>query len=345
MLTYTIRRLLFSIPTLLFISLIIFLLLELAPGDPMAQVPLTVPPEVKQKMREALGLGEPLHVRYVKWLIQFFWVEPQVFVDWLTRDTWLFGWLPDTAFSEGKLRVISWQTRSPVMDIVIQRIPQTLWVVGLAYVVGILIALPIGIYSAYRQYSVFDQAGTFVTMIGFSIPPFFTGPLLIVVFAVGLGWFPSIYDTTHVVRDWASFKIQLQQMIMPVMVLALQTTAQISRFMRSSMLDNLNQDYVRTARAKGLKESVVVMVHVLRNSMIPVVTVIALGIPSIFGGAIITENVFKVNGVGQLLLTALFANDLPMVQTLTFIFALLIVVFNLIADILYGLLDPRIRYD
>ncbi|WP_069301340.1 ABC transporter permease [Neptunicoccus sediminis] len=345
MLTYTIRRLLFSIPTLLFISLIIFLLLELAPGDPMAQVPLTVPPDVKQKMREALGLGEPLHIRYVKWLIQFFWVEPQVFVDWLTRDTWLLGWLPDTSFSEGKLRVISWQTRSPVMDIVIQRIPQTLWVVGLAYVVGILIALPIGIYSAYRQYSIFDQAGTFVTMIGFSIPPFFTGPLLIVVFAVGLGWFPSIYDTTHVVRDWASFKIQLQQMIMPVMVLALQTTAQISRFMRSSMLDNLNQDYVRTARAKGLKESVVVMVHVLRNSMIPVVTVIALGIPSIFGGAIITENVFKVNGVGQLLLTALFANDLPMVQTLTFIFALLIVVFNLIADILYGLLDPRIRYD
>lgn len=345
MLTYTIRRLLFSIPTLLFISLIIFLLLELAPGDPMAQVPLTVPPEVKQKMREALGLGEPLHVRYVKWLIQFFWVEPQVFVDWLTRDTWMFGWLPDTHFAADKLRVISWQTRSPVMDIVIQRIPQTLWVVGLAYVVGILIALPIGIYSAYRQYSVFDQAGTFVTMIGFSIPPFFTGPLLIVVFAVGLGWFPSIYDTTLVVNDWASFKIQMQQMIMPVMVLALQTTAQISRFMRSSMLDNLNQDYVRTARAKGLKESVVVMVHVLRNSMIPVVTVIALGIPAIFGGAIITENVFKVNGVGQLLLTALFANDLPMVQTLTFIFALLIVVFNLIADVLYGLLDPRIRYD
>lgn len=345
MLTYTIRRLLFSIPTLLFISLIIFLLLELAPGDPMAQVPLTVPPEVKQKMREALGLGEPLHVRYVKWLIQFFWVEPQVFVDWLTRDTWMFGWLPDTHFAVDKQRVISWQTRSPVMDIVIQRIPQTLWVVGLAYVVGILIALPIGIYSAYRQYSVFDQAGTFVTMIGFSIPPFFTGPLLIVVFAVGLGWFPSIYDTTLVVNDWASFKIQMQQMIMPVMVLALQTTAQISRFMRSSMLDNLNQDYVRTARAKGLKESVVVMVHVLRNSMIPVVTVIALGIPAIFGGAIITENVFKVNGVGQLLLTALFANDLPMVQTLTFIFALLIVVFNLIADVLYGLLDPRIRYD
>lgn len=335
MLTFAIRRLLLSIPTLLFISFVIFMLLQLAPGDPMAQVPLTVPPEVKQKMREALGVGEPALVQYWKWLVQVFWIEPQVAIDAM------FG----TSFSEGKQRVISWQTRSPVMDIVIQRLPQTLWVVGVAYVVGILIALPIGIYSAYRQYSVFDQAGTFVTMIGFSIPPFFTGPLLIVIFSVQLGWFPSIYDTTHVVNDWASFKEQLQQMIMPVMVLALQITAMLSRYMRASMLDNLGQDYVRTARAKGLSESVVVLVHVLRNSMIPVVTVIALGIPSIFGGAIITENVFKVNGIGQLLLTWLFANDLPGVMTLTFIFAVLIVMFNLIADILYGLLDPRIRYD
>jgi peptide/nickel transport system permease protein len=335
MLTYTIRRLVLSIPTLLFISIVIFLLLQLAPGDPMAQVPLTVPPEVKQKMREALGLGAPIHVQYWKWLVQFFWIEPQVLI-----DHW-FG----TTFAEGKLRVISWQTRSPVMDIVIQRMPQTLWVVGMSYIVGILIALPIGIYSAYKQYSLFDQAGTFISMIGFSIPPFFSGVVVIVIFSVNLGWFPSIYDTTHVVNDWDSFVVQLKQMIMPVMVLALQTTAQISRFMRASMLDNLNQDYVRTARAKGLKESVVVLVHVLRNSMIPIITVIALGIPSIFGGAIITETLFKVNGIGQLLLTALFANDLPMVMTLTFIFAILIVVFNLIADVLYGVLDPRIRYD
>jgi peptide/nickel transport system permease protein len=301
----------------------------------MAQVPLTVPPEVKEKMREALGLGQPMHIRFWKWLVQFFWIEPQVMIDHF------FG----TTYAVGDLRVISWQTRSPVMDTVVQRIPQTLWVVGTAYIVGILIALPIGIYSAYRQYSVFDQCGTFITMIGFSIPPFFTGPLLIVVFSVQLGWFPFIYDTTHVVDDWDSFTYQLRQMILPVMVLALQTTAQISRYMRASMLDNLNQDYVRTARAKGLSESVVVMVHVLRNSMIPVVTVIALGMPAIFGGAIITEQVFSVNGIGSQLITALFANDLPTVQTLTFIFAMLIVFFNLIADILYGLLDPRIRYD
>ncbi|WP_300547612.1 ABC transporter permease [Roseovarius sp.] len=335
MLNFTIRRLVFSIPTLVFISLIIFLLLELAPGDPMAQVPLTVPPEVKQKMREALGLGEPIHIRYVKWLIQFFWVEPLNLIDHYMG----------TGLAEGKLRVISWQTRSPVMDIVAQRIPQTLWVVGMSYVLGVLIALPIGIYSAYRQYSVFDQAGTFVSMVGFSVPTFFTGVLLIVVFSVNLKWFPSIYDTQHVVDSWPAFVFQVKQMIMPVFVLALYNAAQISRFMRASMLDNLNQDYVRTARAKGLSERVVVLVHVLRNSMIPVVTVIALGVPQVFGGAIITEQVFKVNGLGQLLITAIQANDLPMVQTLTFIFAILIVVFNLIADVLYGVLDPRIRYD
>lgn len=335
MLTFTIRRLVLAVPTLLFISLVIFMLLQLAPGDPMAQVPLTVPPEVKEKMREALGLGAPVHVQFFKWIVQFFWVEPQVLIDHL------FG----TTFSEGQLRVLSWQTRSPVMDIVVQRLPQTLWVVGMSYVLGVLIALPIGIYSAYRQYSAFDQIGTFVSMVGFSVPTFFTGVLLIVIFSVNLGWFPSIYDTTHKVTDWDSLMFQLRQMIMPVMVLALYNAAQISRFMRASMLDNLNQDYVRTARAKGLSEKSVVLVHVLRNSLIPVVTVIALGVPSIFGGAIITEQVFKVNGIGQLLITAIQANDLPMVQTLTFIFAVLIVLFNLIADILYGLLDPRIRYE
>ncbi len=335
MLSFTIRRLIIMVPTLLFISLVIFLLLELAPGDPMAQIPLTVPPEVKQQMRLALGLGEPIPIRYWKWIVQFFWLEPQVLIDYY------FG----TSFSEGKLRVISWQTRGPVMDLVIQRLPQTVWVVGMSYIVGVLIALPIGIYSAYKQYSIFDQTGTFIAMIGYSVPPFFSGVLVIVIFSVNLGWFPSIYDTTLIVNSWETFVQQLRQMIMPVMVLALQTTAQISRFMRASMLDNLNQDYVRTARAKGLSESVVVMIHVLRNSMIPVVTVIALGVPAVFGGAIITEQVFRVNGIGQLLITAIQATDLPLVQTLTFMFAILIVVFNLIADVLYGILDPRIRYE
>jgi peptide/nickel transport system permease protein len=335
LLNYIIRRLLIAIPTLLFISLAIFLLLDLAPGDPTANMPLTVPPEVREKIRIALGMGEPMHIRYLLWLKQFLINEPlHILSGWTGID-----------IAGGSQRVISWQTRSPVFDIIVQRLPQTLWVVGMSYVVGILIAIPIGIISAYRQYSWFDQAGTFVTMVGYSVPPFFTGVLVIVIFSVQLGWFPSIYDTTHRVTDWDSFMFQLRQMVMPVMVLALQTTAQISRFMRASMLDNLNQDYVRTARGKGMTEKTVVLVHVLRNSLIPVITVIALGVPGIFGGAIITEQIFKVNGIGQLLITAIYAYDIPMVQTLTFIFAVLIVLFNLIADVLYGILDPRIRYD
>jgi len=335
MITFTIRRLLLAIPTLLFISLVIFLLVDFAPGSPMSQIPLTVPPDVRMKMIEALGANEPIYIRFAKWLYQFFIVEPSYML-----DVW-FG----TNLADGQQRILSWQSRSPVMDIVAERMPQTLTVIGSAYLIGVLIAVPIGIYSAYRQYSWFDQIGTFIAMIGFSVPTFFTGVLLIVIFSVNLGWFPSIYDTTLKVTDWESFLKQVRQMAMPVAVLALYNAAQISRYMRSSMLDNLGQDYVRTARAKGMSERVVVLRHVLRNSLIPVVTVIALGIPTIFAGAIITEQVFKVNGLGALLINAIHASDLPMVQTLTFIFAVLIVIFNLIADILYGILDPRIRYD
>ena len=337
MLNYTIRRLLFAIPTLLVISFIIFIILDLAPNDPTGNLPLTIPAEVRAQIRESLGLGQPFHIRYIKWLEQFFINEPMNIL-----EHW---WGEEIGDSDNRLRVTSWMSRSPVVDLIVERMPQTLWVVGLSYLVGILIALPIGVISAYRQYSWFDQIGTFVSMVGFSVPTFFTGLLLIVVFSVNLGWLPSIYDTTLKVTDFSSFLAQLRQLAMPVMVLALFNAAQLSRFMRASMLDNLNQDYVRTARAKGMSEKVVLLVHVLRNSLIPVVTVIALGVPQIFGGAIITEQIFKVNGLGQLLILGIENADIPLVQTLTFIFAILIVLFNLIADVVYGMLDPRIRYD
>ena len=336
MLTYTIRRLAFAVPTLLVISFLIFGILDLAPSDPTAQLPLTIPPEVREKIRLSLGLGDPFIVRYFKWLVQFMVNEPLNILEQWT------GW---TIGDGERLRGLSWQTRSPVVDLIVQRMPQTLWVVGMSYVVGIVIAIPIGVISAYRQYSWFDQFGTLFSMVGFSIPTFFTGLLFIVIFSVTLGWLPSIYDTTLVVEDWDSFVAQVKQMIMPTMVLGLYNASQLSRFMRASVLDNLNQDYVRTARAKGMTEKVVLLIHVLRNSMIPVVTVIALNLPQVFGGAIITEQIFRVNGLGQLLIGAIEGGDIPTVQTLTFIFAVLIVVFNLIADVLYGILDPRIRYD
>ncbi len=335
MLTYTLRRLLTAIPTLLLISLVIFLLVDFAPGSPLSEIPLTVPPDVRQKMIEAMGADEPVFVRYFLWLKQFFWIEPQYAIDNI------FG----TNLADGAQRIISWQSKVPVFRVIGERLPQTLIVVGTAYLIGVMIALPIGIYSAYRQYSWFDQAGTFFAMIGFSVPTFFTGSLLILIFSVKLGWFPTIYDTTLSVTDWQSFYKMVMQMALPVTVLALFNAAEISRYTRSSVLENLGQDYVRTARAKGVGEGRVVMKHVLRNSLIPVVTVIALGVPTIFGGAIVTEQIFKINGIGAALIGAINVSDLPMVQTLTFIFAVLIVGFNLIADILYGILDPRIRYD
>lgn len=335
MATYILRRLLLAVPVLLLISLVIFVLLDLAPSDPTASLPLTIPPEVRERIRESLGLGEPIHVRYLLWCQQFFIHEPLNALDSLLGR----------ADAAGRLRVLSWQTRSPVVDLILERLPQTLWVVGASYVIGVLIGLPIGVVSAYRQYSWFDQAGVFVSTVGFSVPTFFTGVLAIVVFSAGLGWFPSIYDTTHRVTDWGSLLRQVRQMAMPVCVLALYNAAQISRFARASTLDNLHRDYVRTARGKGFGERRILLVHVLRNAMIPVVTVVALGAPQVFGGAIITEQIFRVNGLGQLLITAIQGGDLPTVQTLTFLFAALIVAFNLAADVLYGVLDPAIRYD
>jgi peptide/nickel transport system permease protein len=246
--------------------------------------------------------------------------------------------------SADRLRIYSWQTRSPVIDLVLQRIPQTLWVVGSAYLIAVILAIPIGVISAYKQYSIFDQVGTFLAIVGFSVPVFFTGLVFVIIFSVQLHWFPSVYKTTLKVTDAASLVQQLRQMFMPVAVLSLFFLAQISRFARSAMLENLSQDYVRTARSKGLSERTVVIRHALRNSLIPVVTLVALGIPQIFQGAIITEQIFRVNGLGQLLILAIQGGDLPTVQTLTFIFAVLIVVFNLIADLLYALLDPRIAY-
>ncbi|MCH7901242.1 MAG: ABC transporter permease [Acidobacteria bacterium] len=335
--TYIIRRTLFAIPTLVAISLIIFAILDLAPGDPASQLPLTLPAEVKEQIRESLGFNDPFLVQWLKWMRLMFINEPLNAIDSI------FGTCIGDC--ENRRRIISWSSRAPAIDVIYQRIPQTLWVLGLSFIFGTLLAIPIGVISAYKQYSAFDNIGTFVTMIGYSVPTFFTGLLAIVIFSVWLGWFPSFYDTTLVVNSWDTFVTQVKQMIMPVAVLTLFSAAALSRFTRSSVLDNLNQDYVRTARSKGLGETKVVMTHVMRNSMIPVVTLIALSIPGIFAGAIITEQIFRINGLGQLLIIAIGQGDVPMVQTLTFIFAVLIVAFNLIADVMYGVLDPRIRYD
>ena len=334
---YLARRLLTAVPTLLAISMVIFVVLDLAPGDPTGALPETIRPEVRQMIREAMGLDKPMHIKYLLWLRQFFWNEPIGLLEGALGI--------EIGDSESRLRITSWGSRgTPVFDLIAQRVPQTLWVVGLAYLISVLLAVPVGVVSAVRQYSVFDQLGTLFSLIGYSVPTFFTGLLLIIVFSVNLNWLPSIYDTNLEVRDWRSLVAQLRQMAMPVTVLAFFQTAALVRFTRSSMLDNLTQDYVRTVKAKGFRERYVVIRHILRNSLIPVITLVALGVPTIFSGAIITEQIFRVNGLGALLISSIQVNDIPMIQTVTFIFAVLIVLFNLIADIIYGVLDPRIRY-
>ncbi|MEM8922530.1 MAG: ABC transporter permease [Actinomycetota bacterium] len=339
MLQYVIRRLLVSIPTLLAISFVIFTVLDQAPGDPTSQLPLTLPAEIREQIRDSLGLNDPFLQRWVNWGELMLVNEPIHAVEQVTGAC--------IGDCESRPRIISWASRAPALDVIYQRLPQTLWVMGLSLLFGIAIAIPIGVISAYRQYSTFDNVGTFVSMLGFSMPVYFTGLILIQIFSSWLGWFPSFYDTTHEVSftSWSSIWTQIKQLAMPVTVLTLFNAASFARFTRASVLDNLSQDYVRTARSKGLSEWLVVNRHVLRNSLIPVVTLVALSIPGIFSGAILTETVFRINGLGQLLFVSIGQGDLPMVQTLTFIFAFLTVVFNLIADVVYGTLDPRIRYD
>ncbi|MDQ3811957.1 MAG: ABC transporter permease [Chloroflexota bacterium] len=316
---FLIRRLLLAIPTLFLISFVLFAVLSLAPGDPLSQFAANpaVPPEVRENIKRSLGLDQPWPVRYVKWLTS------------MAQGDWGF----------------SFGSRVPVWDLIKLRIPSTLAVVGVAYLVSLILAIPIGIFSAVRQYSPGDHLATTLAFFGFSLPTFFTGLLLIITFSVKLQWLPFIYDSTLQVRDLSTFGIQLKQSIMPITVLALFQTATLVRFTRASVLENLPLDYVRTARAKGLAQARVISGHVVRNSLIPVVTLIALTAPQVFSGALITEQIFRVPGIGALLVTSIQNNDTPVIMAITFTFSVLVVFFNLVADIMYGVLDPRIRYD
>ena len=315
---YLLRRLLIAIPTLLLISFVIFAILSLAPGDPLAQFAKNpaVPFEVRENIRRSLGLDQPWPIRYVKWI---------------------------TAAAQGDLGY-SFNSKIPVMSLIWQRLPNTLAVLGVAYVLSVILALPIGIISAVKRYSIFDHAVTTFAFIGFSVPTFFTGILLILLFSVKLHWLPFIYDSTLQITSLDGIVQQLRQSIMPITVLTLFQTATLARFVRSEMLENLPLDYVRTARAKGLRERFVVIGHVLRNSMIPVVTLVAIGVPTVFAGALITEQIFRIPGLGALLIQSIQNSDIPVVMGATFIFSVLVVFFNIVADVLYGVLDPRIRY-
>jgi peptide/nickel transport system permease protein len=315
---FLIKRLLVMIPTLVAISIIIFAILALAPGDPLGEFASNpaITAAVRENIRKSLGLDQPIYIRYFKW----------------------FG-----SFIRGDMGY-SFNSRSPVAELLWQRLPTTLLIVGTAYILGLLIALPLGIISAVKRYSVTDQIITTIAFLGFSIPPFFTGLLFIIIFSVQLGWFPFIFNSTLQITDWQSFVAQVRQSIMPISVLALYHAAILMRFIRSAILDELPEEYVTTALSKGLSKFAVIKNHVLRNALIPVVTLIALDIPAIFTGALVTEQVFRVPGIGALLIDSIYRSDTPVVMAITFIYAILIVFFNLIADVVYALLDPRVKY-
>ena len=315
---YVLRRLLIAVPSLLGISLVLFTVLALAPGDPFSDLATNpnVPPEVGLALRAKFGLDDPVYVRYLHWLLA------------MAQGDWGFSFV----------------SRVNVDTLILQRLPTTLYVIGSSQLLALLIAIPVGVYAATRPYSLFDQIANTLAFIGFSLPTFFTGILFILLFSVKLDWLPFVYSTDLNATGIGWLGKELRQAIMPIMVLGLFQAASLTRFVRSAMLDVIRLDYVTTARAKGLGQRRVIVKHAMRNAMIPVVTLVALQVPAVFGGAIVTEQIFRIPGIGSLLISSILANDTPVVMAVTFVFACLVVFFNLIADVLYGWLDPRISF-
>jgi len=315
---YLLRRLLIAIPSLIGISIVLFTVLALAPGDPFEELATNpnVPPEVRANLRTQFGLDDPIAVRYVRWVTS------------MLKGDWGFSFV----------------SRINVSSLIWQRLPTTLFVLGTAQLLGLLVALPIGIYSAVRPYSFFDQIATTFAFIGFSLPTFFTGLLFILFFSIYLDWLPFIYRADISATGWRWAWEMARQAIMPIAVLGLFQGAAMTRFVRSAVLEVIRLDYVNTARSKGLSERVTIVKHVVRNALIPVVTLVALQIPGVFTGAVITEQIFRVPGIGSLLISAILSNDTPVIMAITFVFSALVVLFNLIADLVYGWLDPRISF-
>jgi peptide/nickel transport system permease protein len=316
--TYLVRRLLTAIPVLMGISVVLFTVLAMAPGDPFEELATNpnVPAEVRMNLRKQFGLDDPIAVRYVRWFGA------------MVKGDWGFSFV----------------SRVDVDQLILQRLPTTLYVLGCAQLLALVVALPVGILSAVRPYSIFDQVATTLAFVGFSLPTFFTGLLFILLFSIYLDWLPFIYraDIGETGLRW--MWEQLKQGIMPITVLGLFQGAQLTRFVRSSVLEVIRLDYINTARAKGLSERITIAKHVVRNALIPVVTLLALQVPLIFTGAVVTEQIFRVPGIGSLLIASILSNDTPVIMAITFVFSALVVIFNLLADLVYGWLDPRISY-
>jgi ABC-type dipeptide/oligopeptide/nickel transport system permease component len=306
MLTVIGRRLIYMIPIVLGVTIVVFVILHLAPGCPTTiMLGDHASPEAIAELRNRLGLDDPIPVQYFRWLSRV-----------VSGD---FG--------------RSLYTRQLVAEMIWQRLPATLELTLTALMLAMVIAIPAGIISATKQYSIFDHAGMVGALFGVSMPVFWQGLMMILIFSFVLGWTPI------------SGRGTISHLILPAIVLGTSQAALIARLTRSSMLEVIRQDYIRTARSKGLVERIVVIKHALKNALIPVVTMVALQLPVLFGGAVITETVFAWPGMGRLIVTSIFVRDFPVVQAAVLIIAMLVILSNLLADILYTFLDPRIRYD
>jgi peptide/nickel transport system permease protein len=321
MLLYVLRRLLQTVPLLLVISALIFTLLYLMPGDPLYRMLEGIPnlrPQDYVRLRKLYGFDDPIYLQYGKWLWQLIQLNPGY-----SRE---YG--------------------QPVFDIILPALKNTLVLTLAAVVLGKLVAIALGIFSAVRQYSIGDYILTATTFIAYSVPAFWLGLMLIILFSVKLGWLPTsgIVNSELAPGSWEATIDWLKHLILPVAVLAISEVIQVQRFMRSSLLEVLRQDYLTTARAKGLSESVVIGRHALKNALIPVVTIVAVTMPRVVGGSTVVETVFAYPGMGRLLFTSIMGNDYVVAMTVVMIIAVTVVFFNLLADVIYGWLDPRIRY-
>ncbi|RIK40138.1 MAG: ABC transporter permease [Chloroflexi bacterium] len=303
---YIRRRLMQSVIVIWGISLIVFFLLRLAPGDPVTMLLAeTAGPEQIAEARAKWGLDKPIYVQY--------WV-------FLTKA--VTGDLGNSLFFQ-----------QPALKVLMERMPATLQLSAAALLFSLSVAIPIGILSALKRDTIWDYLGTNLAMLGQAIPPYWLGIMLILVFSVNLGWFPT------------SGRGTVRHLVLPAITLGSVLMALVTRLVRSGMLDVLGEDYVRTARAKGLTERSVIVRHALRNILIPLVTVIGLQLGALFGGAVITESIFAWPGVGRLALQAINARDYPLVQASVLVISVVYVFLNLAVDLLYVYLDPRIRYE
>ena len=323
MLLYALRRLVLAVPLLLGITFISFLVIHLAPGEPAeiqtGDLSIQSDAQARQLLRELYELDKPLHVQYWRWLTR------------IVRLDFGKSFSPDAR---------------PVLQKIGERLPVTLLLNVVEMMIIVALAVPIGVYSATRQYSVFDKVTTVFVFVGFATPDFWLALLLMILFGVQLGWLP-ISGLRSLNWEYLSFWRQqwdfAGHLLLPILVATFGGLAGFSRYMRQSMLEVVRQDYVQSARAKGLPERVVIGKHALRNAMLPIVTVLGLSLPGLIGGSIIVESIFAIPGMGQLMVQAVFERDYPVIMGNLVIVSTLTLVANLIADVTYSFVDPRIR--